>query len=396
MFNRTKFNKFQFNRLYDFVVLTPAPVHTPVINYRLILASPEIIPFFLVQSSDHKTPAPGLVPQVLFSSAGQPFRFTKGVVSEIGSGWYGVMPSSQDILGIAPLLLFVPPPAAGVDPCTIRIEVIPISGVVPLRVNMTRYPLTFYMTSDLDHIAPATGLTPTVLVRKSGGDFQSPAGSIAEIGHGWYMCAPDKADVDTVGPLVLEATGPGADPTFEIYDVMGSVLDTEIDRYTLTLLMIRTTLINSGLFTEATCVISLDRQPFPTPSIPSLWITPGGTSFDQELEAGGTRYTILASPIFTLNVIVRRMQDIEVHDQHWITNANRGAYPLIWKIINLLAGRFVYSVAGDQLTTRNLRPVNIGNPYRYNQDSMMSVVPIAFTTDVQIDLDLEYPYIPPR
>src|SRR4051812_6359670 len=130
MFNRRKFNRTRFNRLYYFSAIVPAEVYNPVLNYRLILSSPEMIPFRLVQSDDHKTPVPGLFPEVWFSSVGQPFRLTKGDVSEIGSGWYGVIPSQKDILGIAPLIMVVPPPVGGVDPCTIRIEIIPISGVV--------------------------------------------------------------------------------------------------------------------------------------------------------------------------------------------------------------------------------------------------------------------------
>lgn len=87
------------------------------------------------------------------------------------------------------------------------------------------------------------------------------------------------------------------------------------------------------------------------------------------------------------------MQDSMSHDKNWITDSSKGAYPLVWRVINLLAGKFVYSSAGDLLTTRNLHPVQIGNPYRYNQDSMLAVVPVTFTTNVQIDVDLSHPYI---
>lgn len=392
MFNQSRFNRFRFNRANSYVVLVSATVHVPVLSYRMILAAPESIPFFLVLSSDHKTPAIGLTPAPLISSAGAPFRSSVGTVSEIGQGWYGVVPTAQDILGMAPLLIVVPPPVVGVDHATVRVEIAPISGVAPLRVGISRYPLTFYMTL-LDHVTPGIGLGPSVLIRKSGQEFQVPDGTVSEIGQGWYQCQPSQLDVDTVGPLVLEATAIGADPTFEVYDVTGSVLSSEIDRYTLTLLMIRTMLINSGMFTEGTCVISLDRMPFSSPSIPSAWITPGATGFDGELESGGTRYTLMTSPTFTINILVRRMQDSMSHDKNWITDSSKGAYPLVWRVINLLAGKFVYSSAGDLLTTRNLHPVQIGNPYRYNQDSMLAVVPVTFTTNVQIDVDLSHPYI---
>lgn len=73
-------------------------------------------------------------------------------------------------------------------------------------------PLEFLMISASDHITGLTGLTPTVTICKSNGTFQSPAGSVQEIGNGWYKVLPNSSDSDTLGRLLLHATAAGADP----------------------------------------------------------------------------------------------------------------------------------------------------------------------------------------
>ncbi len=76
------------------------------------------------------------------------------------------------------------------------------------------------MASAWDHRTGATGLTPTVLISKNGSAFESPAGAVSEIGNGWYKVVGNADDTDTLGPLVLHATAPGADPCREVYDVV--------------------------------------------------------------------------------------------------------------------------------------------------------------------------------
>jgi hypothetical protein len=93
-----------------------------------------------------------------------------------------------------------------------------------VRRNQTARPLLFKMRSDADHLTGVPGLSPAVLLSKNGGPFAAPAGAVAEVGgtgngHGYYQVAPNAADANTAGPLVLRATAAGCDEsdvTFEV------------------------------------------------------------------------------------------------------------------------------------------------------------------------------------
>lgn len=89
----------------------------------------------------------------------------------------------------------------------------------------TEVPLVFLMISSADHISPITGLTPTVTISKNGDAFASPAGTVSEIGNGWYQVEPDVADTDTLGPVILHATAGGADPTDAVYNIVDALVD---------------------------------------------------------------------------------------------------------------------------------------------------------------------------
>jgi hypothetical protein len=81
--------------------------------------------------------------------------------------------------------------------------------------------IPFLMVSSADHLAPATGLTPTVYISKNGGAFAPPAGSVYEFGYGWYALLPTTADTNAIGSLVLHATGTGADPSDTMFQITG-------------------------------------------------------------------------------------------------------------------------------------------------------------------------------
>jgi hypothetical protein len=93
-----------------------------------------------------------------------------------------------------------------------------------LKQNQTARPLEFKMRSSIDHISGVTGLTPTVYVSKNGGAGTGPSGAVTEIDPvkhpGWYKVAPNATDTNTLGPLLLTATGTGADPTDEQFEVV--------------------------------------------------------------------------------------------------------------------------------------------------------------------------------
>jgi len=89
-----------------------------------------------------------------------------------------------------------------------------------IKQSSTAYPLVFLMVDSSDHITAKTGLSPTVTLSKAGASFASPSGSVSEIGSGWYKVAGNATDSGTLGPLVLHATGTGADPVDVIYRVV--------------------------------------------------------------------------------------------------------------------------------------------------------------------------------
>lgn len=85
----------------------------------------------------------------------------------------------------------------------------------PLKLGQTSKDLLFFMADETDHITGVTGLSPTVTISKNGGSFASPLGSVSEIANGWYKVAGNATDQGTAGPLLLYATGTGADPCHE-------------------------------------------------------------------------------------------------------------------------------------------------------------------------------------
>jgi hypothetical protein len=89
-----------------------------------------------------------------------------------------------------------------------------------IQQNQTAMPLTFKMFLSSDHLADATGKTPTVTIRKVGGAFATPAGAVTEVGNGFYEVAPNAADANTLGPLLLKATAADCDPCSEEFLVV--------------------------------------------------------------------------------------------------------------------------------------------------------------------------------
>ena len=89
-----------------------------------------------------------------------------------------------------------------------------------LQQSSTSYPIQFLLVASSDHVTPVTGITPTVTIRKNGGSFGSPAGAVTEIANGWYELAGNATDRNTLGSLLLHATGTGADPCDDRYYIV--------------------------------------------------------------------------------------------------------------------------------------------------------------------------------
>jgi len=90
----------------------------------------------------------------------------------------------------------------------------------PIKQSTTAQPLMFLMVDSTDHVTGKTGLTPTVTLSKNGAAFGAPAGAVTELTSGWYKVAGNATDTNTLGPLLLHATGAAADPTDVVYYVV--------------------------------------------------------------------------------------------------------------------------------------------------------------------------------
>lgn len=197
----------------------PCDVRFEVAGDPVLGATTFPLVFAMVLASDHRSAATGLAPTVTLSKAGGAFAAPAGAVSEIGSGWYKVAASATDLNTAGPLILHAT--AATADPADVLYEVVGAALLPPVRQATTTHPLVFLMVKASDHITPATGLTPTVTLSQGGGAFATPAGAVTEIGGGWYAVAGNATDTGAVGPLLLHATAPTADPTDAWFGVAG-------------------------------------------------------------------------------------------------------------------------------------------------------------------------------
>lgn len=55
-----------------------------------------------------------------------------------------------------------------------------------------------------------SGLTLSVAISKNGAAFVAGTGTASEIGSGWYKYILPAAECDTIGPLAIKVTAPGA------------------------------------------------------------------------------------------------------------------------------------------------------------------------------------------
>lgn len=72
-----------------------------------------------------------------------------------------------------------------------------------------KIPFFLYLASD--HLSPATGKTPTVTISKNGAAFAAPAGTVSEVGNGFYVLNATTADTATLGPLLMHVTEASSD-----------------------------------------------------------------------------------------------------------------------------------------------------------------------------------------
>jgi len=68
-----------------------------------------------------------------------------------------------------------------------------------------------FMADTSDHLTGSTGETVTVQLSKNGGAFGAASGSVSELSGGWYKLSANATDLNTEGPLIIEASATGCD-----------------------------------------------------------------------------------------------------------------------------------------------------------------------------------------
>lgn len=71
--------------------------------------------------------------------------------------------------------------------------------------------ILFLLVSTADDRTALTGATPAAQLSKNGGAFAAAAGSVTEVGLGFYKLTLQAGETDTVGALAVVATATGAD-----------------------------------------------------------------------------------------------------------------------------------------------------------------------------------------
>jgi hypothetical protein len=115
-----------------------------------------------------------------------------------------------------------------------------------IKQSQTARHLFFLMVDSTDHITGKTGLSPTVTLSKNGAAFGAPSGAVTELASGWYKLAGNATDSNTLGPLLLHATGAAADPCDAIFEVVAYDPD-DVVRFGLTALPNAAAGANGGL-----------------------------------------------------------------------------------------------------------------------------------------------------
>ena len=91
-----------------------------------------------------------------------------------------------------------------------------------LKVSTT-YNRSFSMVTSASHYLPLTGASPSVNLSKNGASFSAAAGTVTEIGNGFYRIALTAADTGTVGDLAYFITAASGDDVFMVDQVQSTI-----------------------------------------------------------------------------------------------------------------------------------------------------------------------------
>lgn len=89
--------------------------------------------------------------------------------------------------------------------------------------------IVFLMVDATDDETAEEGLSPSVEISKNGGAFAAITNSVSEISDGWYKVALTSTETNTNGPLIVRATGTGADEWREVHQVIDDPADGVLD-----------------------------------------------------------------------------------------------------------------------------------------------------------------------
>lgn len=87
----------------------------------------------------------------------------------------------------------------------------------------TNYVRAFPLFQSASPYLGLTGATPTVNISKAGASLAAAAGTVAEIGNGYYKITLHVNDVDTIGDLAFYITAASANPTYFVDQVQTKV-----------------------------------------------------------------------------------------------------------------------------------------------------------------------------
>ncbi len=91
--------------------------------------------------------------------------------------------------------------------------------MVDILKQSTAINVLVYLVDSADHLSPALGLTPTIYLSKDNTLFSTITPSITEKGYGWYQLALTTTHTNTLGTLIIHATGSQTDPCDKEYRV---------------------------------------------------------------------------------------------------------------------------------------------------------------------------------
>ena len=132
----------------------------------------------------------------------------------------------------------------------------------PKSVAYTRM---FKLISSVDHVSKLTGATATVNISKAGAAFGAAAGTVTEVGQGWYKVALTTADTGTAGDLAFYITAAGADDT----DFVDQVMDTTVASVGVNAV----TISNAAISTTTFAAGAIDTNALAASAVTKIWAT---------------------------------------------------------------------------------------------------------------------------